>query len=82
MVVFDEVNVNETLYITVFGESLLNDAVTVVLYNMFSTFIKITKNAPIKTTDSVAGVASFFVVSLGGVVVGLLFALFTALSTK
>ncbi|NXY26927.1 SL9A5 protein, partial [Atrichornis clamosus] len=81
LAVFEEVHVNETLFIIVFGESLLNDAVTVVLYKVFNSFVELGP-AHIHATDYVKGVASFFVVSLGGAAVGLLFAFLLALITR
>ncbi|XP_054026109.1 sodium/hydrogen exchanger 5 isoform X2 [Dryobates pubescens] len=81
LAVFEEVHVNETLFIIVFGESLLNDAVTVVLYKVFNSFVELGP-AHIRAADYVKGVASFFLVSLGGTAVGLLFAFLLALITR
>ncbi|XP_065519912.1 sodium/hydrogen exchanger 5 isoform X3 [Lathamus discolor] len=81
LAVFEEVHVNETLFIIVFGESLLNDAVTVVLYKVFNSFVELGPER-VRVTDYVKGVASFFLVSLGGTAVGLLFAFLLALITR
>jgi solute carrier family 9 (sodium/hydrogen exchanger), member 3 len=69
LAVFEEIHVNEILYIVVFGESLLNDAVTVVLYHMFETYSEMGLSN-IEVTDMVNGFLSFLCVALGGVFVG------------
>ncbi|GIY63796.1 hypothetical protein CDAR_601431 [Caerostris darwini] len=81
LAVFEEIHVNEVLYIIVFGESLLNDAVTVVLYHMFEGYTEmgIPNILPI---DYFSGVASFFVVSLGGTFIGIFFGVMTAFLSK
>ncbi|PKU33305.1 sodium hydrogen exchanger hypothetical protein [Limosa lapponica baueri] len=81
LAVFEEVHVNEVLFIIVFGESLLNDAVTVVLYNVFESFVKI---GPENVTgiECVKGIVSFFVVSLGGTLVGVFFAFLLSLVSR
>lgn len=66
---FEEIHVNEILYIVVFGESLLNDAVTVVLYHMFETYNEMGLDQ-IQVTDVVNGMLSFLCVALGGIFVG------------
>ncbi|XP_047383786.1 sodium/hydrogen exchanger 5 isoform X1 [Sciurus carolinensis] len=81
LAVFEEVHVNETLFIIVFGESLLNDAVTVVLYKVCNSFVEM-GSANVQVTDYLKGVASLFVVSLGGAAVGLVFAFLLALTTR
>ncbi|KAI3416006.1 Sodium hydrogen exchanger [Globodera pallida] len=65
--VFEKIHVNQTLYICVFGESLLNDAVTIV---------------NLQWNDYFIGLLSFFCVSIGGILVGGLWAVLTGIVTK
>ncbi|XP_032595587.1 sodium/hydrogen exchanger 3 isoform X3 [Drosophila grimshawi] len=81
LAVFEEIHVNEILYIVVFGESLLNDAVTVVMYHMMEVYNEI--GLPnIVAQDIVSGVGSFFVVALGGVAIGVIWGVLTGLVTR
>ncbi|VDM53636.1 unnamed protein product [Angiostrongylus costaricensis] len=79
--VFEEINVNEFIFVNVFGEALFNDGVTVVLYQMFKSFTLIGVEN-LKPIDYGAGVLSFFVVACGGAVVGLIAAFIVSLITK
>lgn len=81
LAVFEEIHVNEVLYIVVFGESLLNDAVTVVMYHMFESYNEIGASN-IQAIDIVSGVASFFVVALGGTIIGVIWGFLTGLVTR
>nr|XP_023646145.1 sodium/hydrogen exchanger 5 [Paramormyrops kingsleyae] len=81
LAVFEEVHVNETLFIIVFGESLLNDAVTVVLYKVFISFVEVGPGN-VQTADYFKGVASFLIVNVGGTLVGLIFAVLLAFVTR
>nr|XP_015207281.1 PREDICTED: sodium/hydrogen exchanger 2-like isoform X1 [Lepisosteus oculatus] len=77
--VFEEIHVNEQLHILVFGESLLNDAVTVVLYKLFESFLRLPS---VSGADVAAGVCQLLLVGLGGLCVGLAFGLMAALTTR
>lgn len=79
LAVFEEIHVNEVLYIVVFGESLLNDAVTVVLYHMFETYSSMSS---IIVADVANGCMSFLFVALGGVAIGVIWGFFTGLVTR
>ncbi|XP_039225989.1 sodium/hydrogen exchanger 2-like isoform X2 [Crotalus tigris] len=77
--VFEEIHVNEKLHILIFGESLLNDAVSVVLYRLFRSFCEM---PTIRTADVFVGIGKFFVVGVGGLLVGLLYAVTAAFTTR
>uniref|UniRef100_A0A8C6UXM3 Sodium/hydrogen exchanger n=1 Tax=Neogobius melanostomus TaxID=47308 RepID=A0A8C6UXM3_9GOBI len=81
LAVFEEVHVNDTLFIIVFGESLVNDAVTVVLYKVYISFVQVGA-ANVQTADYFKGVASFLIVSIGGTLVGLVFAVILGFITR
>lgn len=81
LAVFEEIHVEEVLYILVFGESLLNDGVTVVLYHMFEGFSEIGEENLIMQ-DMAAGFASFLLVALGGTAIGIIWGFLTAFITR
>ena len=81
--IFSEVGVNCHLYFLVFGESLLNDGVAVVLYNMMSAFAGMEHDhVPITAHDIVIGCCSFITIALGGLVIGVSYGLLTSLLTR
>jgi len=79
--VFEELKVNDFLFINVFGEALFNDGVTVVLYVMFKKFTDIGEDNLI-AIDFIAAGGSFFVIAIGGVFIGLVYAILVSLITK
>ncbi|KAK0403744.1 hypothetical protein QR680_017100 [Steinernema hermaphroditum] len=79
--VFEEIHVNKLLYICVFGESLLNDAVTVALYHTFSSMLKI-GSENLETSDFAMAVVSFGLVAFGGIIIGIVGGFLTSLITR
>ncbi|XP_061787376.1 Na(+)/H(+) exchanger beta-like isoform X1 [Nerophis lumbriciformis] len=79
LAVFEEIHINELLHILVFGESLLNDAVTVVLYHLFEEF---SHAGVVTVADALLGVLCFFVVSCGGIMVGAIYGVLGAFTSR
>ncbi|XP_067140099.1 Na(+)/H(+) exchanger protein 7-like [Centruroides vittatus] len=79
LAIFQEVGVNKSLYFLVFGESLLNDAVTVVLYTMM---VALATSDQITAEQIGLGVATFICVSFGALSIGIIMGLLTAIVTK
>ncbi|KAM9211765.1 sodium/hydrogen exchanger 4 [Dugong dugon] len=82
LAVFEEARVNEPLYMMIFGEALLNDGITVVLYNILIAFTKMHKFEDIEPVDILAGCARFLIVGLGGVFFGIIFGFISAFITR
>uniref|UniRef100_A0A0N5BE88 Sodium/hydrogen exchanger n=1 Tax=Strongyloides papillosus TaxID=174720 RepID=A0A0N5BE88_STREA len=79
--VFEKIRINEFLFINLFGESLFNDGISVVLYQMFRQFLSI-GNENVKPLDYIKSCISFPVIALGGAMVGIIFAFIVSLLTK
>lgn len=79
LAVFQTLGVNENLYALVFGESVLNDAVSIVLYH---TMINFHSKASVETGDIVLGCVYFTVTFLGSLLIGFMTGLFSALIFK
>ncbi|GMR63056.1 hypothetical protein PMAYCL1PPCAC_33251 [Pristionchus mayeri] len=70
LTVFEDIKVNELLYICVFGESLLNDAVTIVLYQSMA---DVKPGMDVGIMDFLMLVYEFFFVAIGGIGFGIFF---------
>lgn len=79
LAVFAEVGVNDVLYFIVFGESLLNDGVTVVLYKVMQTLNLMDE---ISGKQIVLGIIKFFVVCFGGLLIGIISGIIAAFLTR
>ncbi|KAH3834056.1 Na(+)/H(+) exchanger protein 7-like [Dreissena polymorpha] len=79
LAVFQEVGVNHTLYFLVFGESLLNDGVTVVMYNVMQVFNGF---ETITVGQCFMGVAKFCIVCTVATCIGLVCGLIGSFLTK
>ena len=78
LAVFDQLGVQRSLYILIFGESLLNDGVTVVI---FDTLEKIAFTEVDPSTYGYA-VLSFIPIAFGGALIGVLYGLISSLACK
>ncbi|XP_021361877.1 sodium/hydrogen exchanger 2-like [Mizuhopecten yessoensis] len=82
LAVFNEVGVNRVLYFLVFGESLLNDGVTVVLYHVLQSYNLILQERAITAEDILLGFVKFFLVCFGGLFIGLIVGALSSVLTK
>jgi NhaP-type Na+/H+ or K+/H+ antiporter len=78
LAIFQELHVDPTLFYIVFGESVLNDAVGIVLFETFEKFVGFTFTA----SSMFLALLDFGLIFVGSTLVGLLFGLLSALLFK
>ena len=79
LAIFEDIGVNRGLYFLVFGESLLNDGVTVVLYNSMVALGNLENPS---TVDYLMVFLSFFTVVFGGFTIGCIIGLISSYIVK
>ncbi len=79
LAVFNQLGVSFPLYIIIFGESLLNDGITIVF---FETVEKLAEESDIKAEMYAYVALSFFTVSLGGFGIGFAMGILSALACR
>ncbi|VDP72434.1 unnamed protein product [Schistosoma mattheei] len=79
LAIFQDIGVELSLYYIVFGESLFNDAITIVLNDIMIVF---NSNEQLTTLQIFIGFISFFTVSFGGLFIGVIFGIMTCLITR
>ena len=85
LTIFEDIGVNIGLYFLVFGESLLNDGVSVVLYNSMGALGDIEEASADGTIDRInyaLAFFSFFTVVLGGFLIGVFIGIITSYVVK
>lgn len=78
LAIFKELNADVTLYTLIFGESIFNDAIAIVMYKSFS---EINTNDSF-ATEVLASFGQFFIVFMGSVLIGAFAALLIAFILK
>ena len=74
LAIFEDIGVNINLYFMVFGESLLNDGVSIVLYNSMENLEKISRSSndgSIEEINYILACLSFVTVVFGGFLIGM-----------
>lgn len=64
-----------------FGEALFNDGIAAVLFQIFKR-VDVIGVENLETVDYISFVGSFFAVALGGVGIGIVFAIICAIATR
>jgi len=81
--IFSDLGINTRIYYFVFGESLLNDGVSVVLYNLFLEMTKLeTGKEELSVLNILPGLGYILFMVLGGLLIGCLFGVISSLFTK
>lgn len=78
LAIFQELRVDPTLFYLVFGESVLNDAVSIVLFSTFSKFIGFMYTP----MSSIVALVDFVLIFVGSTLIGVFFGVVSALLFK